>query len=65
MVKQLWGHFSTITRHRHAVIANCIRAGLPMQGLMHDLSKYSPTEFIQGVRYYQGTRSPNAAEREA
>ncbi len=65
MVKQLWGHFSTITRHRHAVIANCIRAGLPLQGLKHDLSKYSPTEFLQGVRYYQGTRSPNEQERAA
>jgi hypothetical protein len=30
------------------------------------LSKYSPTEFWQGVRYYQdGKRSPNEAEREA
>ena len=30
----------------------------------HDLSKYSPTEFWVGARYYQGTRSPNNAERE-
>lgn len=39
--------------------------GLYRQGLLHDLSKYSPTEFMTGVRYYQGDRSPNAAEREA
>ena len=38
--------------------------GLYKQGLLHDLSKYSPSEFILGVKYYQGTRSPNAAERE-
>jgi hypothetical protein len=38
--------------------------GLFWQGLTHDLSKYSPTEFCQGAKYYQGTRSPNAAERE-
>ena len=31
---------------------------------MHDLSKYSREEFWTGVRYYQGNRSPNAAERE-
>lgn len=31
---------------------------------MHDMSKYSPTEFLVGVKYYQGTRSPNNAERE-
>ncbi len=35
------------------------------QGLFHDLSKYSPTEFIVGAKYYQGNRSPNEAEREA
>ena len=42
----------------------CFKVGLYKQGLLHDLSKYSPSEFILGVIYYQGTRSPNAAERE-
>lgn len=31
---------------------------------MHDMSKYSPAEFIIGAKYYQGDRSPNNAERE-
>lgn len=57
-------HFRTITRHRHAVIKHCEKAGILWQGLLHDLSKYSPTEFINGARYWQGTRSPNARERE-
>ena len=57
-------HFATITRHRHRVIAHCFRVGIGWQGLFHDLSKYSPTEFIPGARYYQGTRSPNERERE-
>ena len=57
-------HFKTITRHRHEVIRNCFKAGIPWQGLRHDLSKYSPTEFLQGARYWQGTRSPNDRERE-
>lgn len=57
-------HFKTITKHRHAVMQHCFRAGIPMQGLRHDLSKYTPTEFIPGALYYQGTRSPNEAERE-
>ncbi len=56
-------HFGTITKHRHAVIKNCIKAGIPLQGFKHDLSKYSPTEFIIGAKYYLGTRSPNEAER--
>ncbi len=63
--KAFWGHLSTITRHRHTVIRHCWKAGIFWQGLRHDLSKYSPTEFCQGVRYYQGgRRSPNEAERE-
>lgn len=57
-------HFRTITRHRHKVILNCFKAGIPRQGLKHDLSKYSPTEFLEGARYWQGTRSPNDRERE-
>ncbi len=59
------GHFSTITRHRHRVIAHCARAGILWQGLFHDLSKYSPCEFIPGARFYTGTRSPNEGERNA
>ena len=59
-----WKHFKTITRHRLIVMAGCFRVGLYWQGLTHDLSKYSPTEFLQGARYFQGVRSPNAAERE-
>ena len=42
----------------------CFKVGLYKQGLLHDLSKYSPEEFWTGVYYYQGNRSPNAAERE-
>lgn len=59
-----WQHLKTITHHRHLVMAGCFRVGLVWQGLTHDLSKYSPTEFLVGAKYYQGTRSPNAAERE-
>ena len=59
-----WQHFKTITRHRMIVMAGCFRIGLYWQGLTHDLSKYSLTEFCNGAKYYQGVRSPNAAERE-
>ncbi|MBQ9561894.1 MAG: catalase [Lachnospiraceae bacterium] len=57
-------HFKTITTHRHIVMRECFRVGLYRQGLLHDLSKYSPQEFLVGARYYQGNRSPNNAERE-
>ena len=59
-----WKHFCTITHHRHLVRKHCFRVGLYWQGLKHDLSKYSWTEFRSGIKYYQGTRSPNSRERE-
>ncbi|MCD8324086.1 MAG: DUF5662 family protein [Clostridiales bacterium] len=41
----------------------CFRVGLYRQGLLHDLSKYSPAEFWVGVKYYRGNMSPNNIER--
>ena len=60
---RIFGHFLTITKHRHEVVRLCFRAGIGFQGLFHDLSKYSPTEFIPGVRFYTGKESPNNGER--
>ena len=59
------GHFETITRHKLLVMKYCFECGLYEQGLAHDLSKYSPTEFIPGCIFYQGDHSPNEAERAA
>ena len=58
-----WQHFKTITYHSWLVRQGFFKVGLYWQGLTHDLSKYSPTEFMVGAKYYQGTRSPNSAER--
>lgn len=57
-------HFKTITYHKYLVMQGCFKVGLYWQGLTHDLSKYMPSEFLVGAKYYQGTRSPNNAERE-
>lgn len=64
MIKNAIGHFKTITTHKLLVMKKCFRVGLYWQGLTHDLSKYSWTEFSVGCKYYQGNRSPNNAERE-
>lgn len=58
-------HLKTINHHKWLVMKYCFSLGLYKQGLLHDLSKYSPTEFLVGVKYYQGNRSPNNAERES
>ncbi len=59
-----FGHLNTVMQHRRKVICHAAKCGILWQGLRHDLSKYSPTEFFQGVKYYQGgRRSPNEEER--
>ena len=62
-MRNFFGHLNTIMRHRRKVILHCAKAGILYRGLLHDLSKYSPTEFIPGVRHFIGTRSPNEGER--
>ena len=63
-MNKFFGHLGTVTKHRHTVIKHCFKAGIGFQGLRHDLSKFSPTEFLPGIRYYLGYRSPNEKERE-
>lgn len=64
MSSKAWQHFKTITYHKYLVAKGCFKVGLYKQGLLHDMSKYTPTEFLVGMKYYQGNRSPNNAERE-
>ena len=63
-MNRAWQHLKTITHHKWLVLQGCARVGLYWQGITHDLSKYSPAEFSVGIRYWTGTRSPNAGERE-
>lgn len=63
-LKNLRRHFVTITKHKMYVGGYLFRAGLIKQGICHDLSKYSPVEFIQSVLHYEGTRSPIDKEKE-
>jgi len=56
-------HFITVTKHRSKVISHCKKAGIFWQGLFHDMSKYSPVEFWNGAKHFEGTRSPNVGER--
>ncbi len=56
-------HLKTILHHKNLVRKGCFRVGLYRQGIMHDWSKYTPTEFLVGCKYFQGTKSPNNAER--
>ena len=58
MIKNLVLHFNLVNKHRFKVFKLCCRAGIPFRGLVHDLSKYSPTEFFESAKYYNGGYSP-------
>ena len=62
-IKNIWLHLRKIQTHRKWVRHYCFGIGLYKQGLFHDLSKYSPTEFWESVKYYQGTSSPIDASK--
>ena len=65
MLRNAKAHFGVVMRHKMEVMKGCFKVGLYWQGLVHDLSKFSPSEFCIGIYYFQGgKRSPNAAERE-
>ena len=51
-------HFKTIMKHKKWVFYYCHLCGITWRGIKHDLSKFSPTEFLESVRYYTGYRSP-------
>lgn len=57
-LKNIWLHLRKIQTHRKWVRHYCFLAGIPWRGLTHDLSKYSPIEFWESVRFYVGTSSP-------
>ena len=51
-------HFNLVNKHRWEVFKLCCKAGIPYRGLVHDLSKYSPTEFWESAKYFDGHKSP-------
>lgn len=60
----VWQHFKTICKHKTIVYQECKACGITWQGIIHDLSKFSPIEFLPSARHFQGNRSPIEAEKE-
>lgn len=53
-----FGHLKTVLVHKYWVFHYACKLGIPWRGLVHDLSKFSPTEFWESVRYWDGKSSP-------
>ena len=58
IIVKAWKHFCLVNKHRFLVFQLSIKAGIPWRGFIHDLSKYSPTEFWESAKYFNGKKSP-------
>ena len=57
-------HIKLVMKHKWVVFKLCCKIGIPWRGFMHDWSKFSPTEFWESVKYYNGQKSPISACKE-
>ena len=57
-LKKITKHIKLINKHKWVVFKLACRAGIPYRGFLHDFSKFSPTEFVESVKYYVGDHSP-------
>ena len=51
-------HLKTILIHKWWVFYYCYKVGLIWEGIIHDLSKFSPAEFIPNIKYVKPGISP-------
>lgn len=47
-------YLSYVLRHKWFVFVECCKEGIPWRGIVHDLSKLLPGEFIPYARYFYG-----------
>ena len=57
-IKNVFKHIKLVSKHKWIVFKLCYKIGMPFRGFMHDWSKFSPQEFWESVKYYNGHESP-------
>ena len=57
-IKQYLKHLKVVLKHKYYVLIECFKCGIFLQGLFHDLSKFTRSEFVQSANYFQGTGTP-------
>ena len=55
-IVMVWQYARYVLRHKWYVFIECCRRGIPWRGLMHDISKFLPGEFMPYARYFYGPR---------
>jgi len=49
---QYWSHLKYTTRHKYYVLIECIKEGIILRGITHDLSKFTPSEFSGYANFF-------------
>jgi len=49
-----WQYGLYVAKHRWFVFLECCKLGIPLRGLTHDLSKFSPAEWFCYANYFYG-----------
>lgn len=58
ILKNMIKHLKLVSKHKWLVFKFSIKLGIPIRGLLHDLSKFSFDEFFESINYYDGKKSP-------
>ena len=63
--RKLFKHLKTIMIHKYYVFLYMCKCGMPIQGLLHDMSKFSPSELFVNAKYYEDGISPIDVQKKA
>jgi hypothetical protein len=59
-MKRHWEYLKYVVRHRWFVMLACFQHGLIWRGLVHDLSKFLPSEWFPYARFFY---EPNGTKK--
>lgn len=51
-------YFKYLCKYKYYVMKECFRLGIPLRGILHDMSKFRPTEFFISAEYFYGEKKP-------
>jgi hypothetical protein len=55
MISKHLKYASYVARHKWFVFVECCKLGIPVRGVLHDLSKFRPSEWFPYVEYFYGS----------
>lgn len=57
-------YMSYLLRHKYYVFIECVKFGIPWLGVIHDWSKFLPSEFIPYMNYFYGDKSKEIRDKD-